>query len=98
MYQQAKQYQVGIQASYYMANEWGYYHVTLQVLNQQIAVHENVFRKVLDIDYKVECGCREITIHQAVELGFVFPDKQRYEKPAYLIAGKCVKIDTYGGK
>lgn len=73
MFQQAKQWQAGVQVSYYVANEWGYYHVTLQMLNQQIAVNGPAFRRILGIDYNVECGCREITVEQSIELGFVFP-------------------------
>jgi hypothetical protein len=72
----AKQWQAGVQVSYYVANEWGYYHVTLQILNQQIAVSGPAFRKILGINYNVECGCREITVQEAVDLGFVFPTKQ----------------------
>lgn len=75
MQQQARQWQQGVQVSYYKANEWGYLHVTLQLLNQQIAVHENVFRKILGIGYRVECGCREITFQDAIDLGFIFQAK-----------------------
>lgn len=73
MIQQAMQWQQGVQVSYYKANDWGYLHVNLQVINQEIAIHENAFRKILGIDYRVECGCREITLEQANDMGFIFP-------------------------
>lgn len=73
MNQQALQWQAGFQVSYYLANEWGYLHVTLQALNQQIAVSGPAFRRILELNYNVECGCREISAEQALELGFVFP-------------------------
>lgn len=79
MYQHAMRWQKGVQVTYYKANPWGYYHVTLQVLDQEIAVHEKVLKSVLGVDYKVYLGCCEITIEECVELGFVFPT-QSYRK------------------
>lgn len=75
MYQQAKQYQVGVQISYYIANEWSYFHVRLHVLNQEIAIQHKAFKSILGIDYNVEVGCRDITVEQAIELGFIFPTR-----------------------
>jgi hypothetical protein len=79
MYQHAMRWQKGVQITYYRANAWGYYHVTLQVLDQEIAVHEKVLKQVLGTDSRVYLGCCEITIEECVELGFVFPT-QSYRK------------------
>lgn len=74
MYEQALKWQSGLQVSYWK-HEVGSIIVTLQCLNQTISVLPGFFRKVMQIDYNVEVGCREITIDQALEMGFVFPSQ-----------------------
>lgn len=76
MYQQAKAWQSGLQTSYWR-HESGCMIVTLQCLNQTISVIPGFFKKVLQIDYNVEVGCRDITVEQAVKLGFIFSEHKK---------------------
>lgn len=72
MIKQAITWQNGLQASYWL-HESGNMHVTLHCLDQTLSVRPGYFKRVLEIEYDVEAGFREITVHQAVELGFKFP-------------------------
>lgn len=72
MFNKAKTRQEGLQISYYVHGSGNMY-VTLQCLEQELCIRPAKFKKILGISYDVECGCREISVIQAVDMGFVFP-------------------------
>lgn len=68
-----KKWQSGVYITYWMNEYTENLHVTLQSIDQTLVINPRAFRRILGIEYAVECGCREITVQEAVELGFVIP-------------------------
>jgi len=67
----ATQLQELLHISYYL-NQFGWYHVTLHYLGQEIAVPAFEIKRILGIEQEVDLGCCEISTDQAIDLGFIF--------------------------
>lgn len=57
----------------YYLHESGNYHVRMPVMEQEISVWRETFCRVLGVSRRAVAGCRDITVAQAVELGFILP-------------------------
>ena len=68
-----------IWVTYYL-HDSGNYHVRMSaVVEQEISVWREYFRRVLGVSPRSVAGCREITVAQAEQLGFVLPLSVRFE-------------------
>lgn len=50
-----------------------WFRVSASVIGQTILVHQNVLISVLGMDSRCSLGCKDITIHEIIELGFLIP-------------------------
>lgn len=57
----------------YILHWSGNYHVKLLCIDQEICITQKTLQRILGIDYVVEVGCREISLDQCMEMGFIFP-------------------------
>ena len=49
------------------------YRVTLHAINQTIVLSAGVLVKKIGMDPRCSVGCKDMSIHEIIDLGFVFP-------------------------
>lgn len=49
------------------------YRVTLFAIDQTIVLPHGVLVKKIGMDPRCSIGCKELSIHEIIELGFIFP-------------------------
>lgn len=53
------------------------YKVTLHLLNQTIVVSRGFLASTMGMHPHVSVGCKDLTVHAIIDLGFVFPVMDR---------------------
>lgn len=53
------------------------YRVTFHQIGQTIVLSRNILVKKIGMDYRVLVGCKDLSINAIIDLGFVFPIKDR---------------------
>ena len=61
--------------SYSREYDTNLYRVTLHVISQTIVLPHGVLVKKIGMDPRCSVGCKELTIHEIIDLGFIFPVK-----------------------
>ena len=61
--------------SYSREYDTNLYRVTLPVIEQTIILSAGVLVKKIGMDPRCEVGCKDVTVHAIIDLGFVFPVK-----------------------
>ena len=61
--------------SYSREHDTNLYRVTLHVINQTIVLPSGVLVKKIGMDPRCSVGCKDITVCEIIDLGFVFPSK-----------------------
>lgn len=61
--------------SYSREYDTNLYRVTLHVIEQTIILPSSILVKKIGMDPRCEVGCKDLTVHEIIELGFVFPAK-----------------------
>ena len=51
------------------------YRVTLHVIDQTMILSRHVLVKKIGMDPRCSVGCKDITVYEIIDLGFVFPVK-----------------------
>lgn len=51
------------------------YRVTLHVIGQTILLNRHVLVKKIGMDPRCSVGCKDITVYEIIDLGFIFPAK-----------------------
>lgn len=62
--------------SYSKEYDLNWYRVKCYAIGQTILVHKNDMLRI-GMSPKCSVGCQDITIHEIIDLGFVFPVKER---------------------
>lgn len=52
------------------------YRITFHQLGQTIILSRHILVKKIGMDPRVLVGCKDLSIHAIIDLGFVFPTKQ----------------------
>ena len=53
------------------------YRVTLHVINQTIVLSGSILVKKIGMDPRCTVGCKDVPVHEIIDLGFVFPAEVR---------------------
>lgn len=65
--------------SYSREYDTNLYRVTLHAIEQTIVVSSGVLVKKIGMDPRCEVGCKDVSVYEIIELGFVFPVKTEVE-------------------
>lgn len=61
--------------SYSREYDTNLYRVTLHAINQTIVLPHGVLVKKISMDPRCSVGCKELSVYEIIDLGFVFPMK-----------------------
>lgn len=59
--------------SYSREYDTNLYRVTLHAINQTIVLPHGVLVKKIDMDPRCSVGCKDLSVHAIIDLGFIFP-------------------------
>jgi hypothetical protein len=62
--------------SYSREYDTNLYRVTLHAIDQTIVLPHGVLVKKIGMDPRCEVGCKDLSVHVIIDLGFIFPAKE----------------------